>query len=176
MSTLNFRIGDRDWEDETRQTPQASLEKQAMLAEMAHQSVRHAVVETSSHTLALHRISGMVYDVDIITNITSEHLGFHKTVEQYRRDKARLFEGLDPTANKGLGAKKAAIMNRDDSSYTYLLPFSHVPVFTYAIDQTAYIRAADLAFSGDRSRFCVVRSKGEIQIDTPFIGRFNVYN
>src|SRR5207248_1830217 len=99
-----------------------------------------------------------------------------KTVEQYRRDKARLFEGLDPTADKGLGAKKAAILNRDDSSYAYLLPFCRVPVFTYAIEQSADIRAVDLALSGDRSRFRVVMPKGEIEIDTPLIGRFNVYN
>ncbi len=176
MSTLNFRIGDHDWENETRQTTQESLENHAMLAEMARQGVRYAVVETSSHGLALHRVTGMVYDVGIVTNITSEHLEFHGTVEQYRRDKARLFEGLDPAADKGLGAKKAAILNRDDSSYEYLLPFCRVPVLTYAIEQPADIRAVDLVLSGVRSRFRVVTPAGEVQIDTPLIGRFNVYN
>lgn len=176
MSTLNFRIGDQDWENETRQTTQESLENHAMLAEMARQGVRYAVVETSSHGLALHRVSGMVYDMGIVTNITSEHLEFHGTVEQYRRDKARLFEGLDPAADKGLGAKKAAILNRDDSSYEYLLPFCRVPILTYAIEQPADIRAVDLTLSGERSRFRVVTSEGEVQIDTPLIGRFNVYN
>ena len=176
MSTLNFRIGDHDWENETRQTTQESLENHAMLAEMARQGVRYAVVETSSHGLALHRVTGMAYDVGIATNITSEHLEFHGTVEQYRRDKARLFEGLDPAADKGLGAKKAAILNRDDSSYAYLLPFCRVPVLTYAIEQPADIRAVDLALSGERSRFRVVTPGGEAQIDTPLIGRFNVYN
>lgn len=176
MSTLNFRIGDRDWENETRQTTQESLENHAMLAEMARQRVRYAIVETSSHGLALHRVSGMVYDVGIVTNITSEHLEFHGTVEQYRRDKARLFEGLDPSADKGLGANKAAILNRDDSSYEYLLPFCRVPILTYAIEQPADIRAVDLALSGERSRFRVVTPDGEVQIDTPLIGRFNVYN
>ena len=176
MSTLNFRIGDRDWENETRQTTQESLENHAMLAEMVRQGVRYAVVETSSHGLALHRVSGMAYDVGIATNITSEHLEFHGTVEQYRRDKARLFEGLDPAAGKGLGTKKAAILNRDDSSYEYLLPFCRVPVLTYAIEQPADIRAVDLALSGERSRFRVVTPNGEVQIDTPLIGRFNVYN
>ncbi|HEX6777375.1 MAG TPA: UDP-N-acetylmuramoyl-L-alanyl-D-glutamate--2,6-diaminopimelate ligase [Ktedonobacterales bacterium] len=176
MSTLNFRIGDRDWENETRQTTQESLENHAMLAEMARQGVRYVVVETSSHGLALHRVSGIVYDVGIVTNITSEHLEFHGTVEQYRRDKARLFEGLDPSADKGLGAKKTAILNRDDSSYEYLLPFCRVPILTYAIEQPADIRAVDLALSGERSRFRVVTPGGEVQIDTPLIGRFNVYN
>lgn len=176
MSTLNFRIGDHDWENETRQTTQESLENHAMLAEMVRQGVRYAAVETSSHGLALHRVSGMAYDVGIVTNITSEHLEFHGTVEQYRRDKARLFEGLNPTADKGLGAKKAAILNRDDSSYDYLLPFCRVPVLTYAIEQSADIRAVDLALSGERSRFRVVTPDGEVQIDTPLIGRFNVYN
>ena len=147
-----------------------------MLAEMVRQGVRYAVVETSSHGLALHRVSGMAYDVGIVTNITSEHLEFHGTVEQYRRDKARLFEGLDPAAGKGLGTKKAAILNRDDSSYEYLLPFCRVPVLTYAIEQPADIRAVDLALSGERSRFRVVTPIGEVQIDTPLIGRFNVYN
>jgi UDP-N-acetylmuramoyl-L-alanyl-D-glutamate--2,6-diaminopimelate ligase len=176
MSTLNFRIGDHDWENETRQTTQESLENHAMLAEMVRQGVRYGVVETSSHGLALHRVTGMAYDVGIVTNITSEHLEFHGTVEQYRRDKARLFEGLDPAVDKGLGAKKAAILNRDDSSYEYLLPFCRVPVLTYAIEQPAEIRAVDLALSGERSRFRVITPAGEVQIDTPLIGRFNVYN
>ncbi len=176
MSTLNFRIGDRDWENETRQTTQESLENHAMLAEMVRQGVRYAVIETSSHGLALHRVTGIVYDVGIVTNITSEHLEFHGTVEQYRRDKARLFEGLDPTAEKGLGTQKAAILNRDDSSYEYLLPFCRVPVLTYAIEQPAEVRAVDLELSGERSRFRVITPAGEVQIETPLIGRFNVYN
>ncbi len=176
MSTLNFRIGDHDWENETRQTTQESLENHAMLAEMVRQDVRYAIIETSSHGLALHRVGAMVYDVGIVTNITSEHLDFHGTVEQYRRDKARLFEGLDPTAEKGLGVNKAAILNRDDSSYDYLLPFCRVPIITYAIEQSADVRAVDLDLSGAASRFRVVTPTGEAQIETPLIGRFNVYN
>ncbi len=176
MSTLNFRIGDHDWDNETRQTTQESLENHAMLAEMARQQVRYAVVETSSHGLALHRVTGMVYDVGIVTNITSEHLEFHGTVEQYRRDKARLFEGLDPAADKGLGVNKAAILNRDDTSYDYLLPFCRVPIVTYAIEQQADVRAVDLDLTGAASRFRVVTPAGEIAIETPLIGRFNVYN
>lgn len=176
MSTLNFRIGDRDWENETRQTTQESLENHAMLAEMVREGVRYAVVETSSHGLALHRVAGIAYDVGIATNITSEHLEFHGTVEQYRRDKARLFEALDPKSEKGLGAAKAAILNRDDSSHDFLLPFCRVPVTTYAIDHEATIRAVDLALSGERSRFRVITPAGEIVIETPLIGRFNVYN
>jgi UDP-N-acetylmuramoyl-L-alanyl-D-glutamate--2,6-diaminopimelate ligase len=176
MSTLNFRIGDHDWENETRQTTQESLENHALLAEMARQQVRYAVVETSSHGLALHRVTGIAYDVGIATNITSEHLEFHGTVEQYRRDKARLFEGLDPAADKGLGAKKAAILNRDDSSYDYLLSFCRVPVITYAINQQADVRAIELELSGAASRFRVLTPAGELVIETPLIGRFNVYN
>ncbi len=176
MSTLNFRIGDHDWENETRQTTQESLENHAMLAEMVRQGVRYAVVETSSHGLALHRVTGVVYDVGIVTNITSEHLEFHGTVEQYRRDKARLFEGLDPAADKGLNATKAAILNRDDSSYEYLLPFCRVPITTYAIDQPATVRAIDLDLTGERSRFRVMTPTGKLEIETPLIGRFNVYN
>jgi UDP-N-acetylmuramoyl-L-alanyl-D-glutamate--2,6-diaminopimelate ligase len=176
MSTLNFRIGDHDWENETRQTTQESLENHAMLAEMARQQVRYAAIETSSHGLALHRVTGIVYDVGIVTNITSEHLEFHGTVEQYRRDKARLFEGLDPAAEKGLGVQKAAILNRDDSSYDYLLPFCRVPITSYAIDHQADVRAVDLELSGAASRFRVVTPGGEVEIETPLIGRFNVYN
>jgi len=176
MSTLNFRIGDHDWENETRQTTQESLENHALLAEMVRQQARYAAIETSSHGLALHRVTGIVYDVGIATNITSEHLEFHGTVEQYRRDKARLFEGLDPAAEKGLGVQKAAILNRDDSSYDYLLPFCRVPVITYGIDHPADVRAVDLRLSGSASRFRIVTPAGEMQIETPLIGRFNVYN
>ena len=148
----------------------------AMLAEMARQQVRYAVVETSSHGLALHRVSGIVYDVGIATNITSEHLEFHGTVEQYRRDKAQLFEGLDPAADEGWARKKLPSSTATTPATSICLPFCRVPALTYAIDQQADIRAVDLELTGAASRFRVVTPTGETRIDTPLMGRFNVYN
>src|SRR6266567_2360546 len=73
-----------------------------------------ADVRTALANLALQRVYGCEFDVGVVTNITHEHLDFHKTLDAYRRAKARLFEMLDPERDKGLASHPIAILNRDD--------------------------------------------------------------
>ncbi len=172
MTTVNFKVGEREWANATRQSTLEALEVQQFLR------------QTLDAGLALQRVHGCDFDAGVVTNITHEHLDFHKTIEGYRRAKARLFEMLDPTRDKGLGAQPIAILNRDDVSYGVLKPYCRVPILDYGIDQPAIVRAVDLQLNADSTRFRVIVMERnglnlpgtEFLIETPLIGRFNVSN
>src|SRR5436190_12067844 len=123
MTTANFKLHGQEWENTTRQSTLEALEIQQMLREMVETDVKYAVIEATSHGLELQRVRGCAFDIGVVTNITHEHLDFHGTIENYRRAKARLFEMLDPSRDKGLGIKPIAILNRDDVSYEILKPY-----------------------------------------------------
>jgi UDP-N-acetylmuramoyl-L-alanyl-D-glutamate--2,6-diaminopimelate ligase len=176
MTTANFKIRGQEWENATRQSTLEALEVQQLLRRMLDAGVSHAVIESTSHGLELRRVHGCEFDVGVVTNITHEHLDFHKTIEGYRRAKARLFEMLDPQRDKGLGCRPVAILNRDDSSYEILKPYCRVPILDYGIDTPAAVRAVDLQLQADCTRFRAVLPEAEIAIETRLVGRFNVSN
>lgn len=184
MTTVNFKVCGQEWENATRQSTLEALEVQQFLRRLLDAGASHAVIEATSHGLELRRVHGCDFDVGVVTNITHEHLDFHKTIEGYQRAKARLFEMLDATRDKGLGVQPVAILNRDDASYEVLKPYCHVPILDYAIDQSASVRATDLQLDADSTRFRAILRDSErlnlpdteIMIETSLIGRFNVSN
>lgn len=180
MSTVDFKIGERRWQNDSRFTTLEAPEVQALLADMRDAGVECAVVETTSSGLALHRVTGVEYDVAVVTNITSEHLEVHGTLENYRRAKAMLVEAVDPDREKPLpfAAPQVCVLNADDASYAYLAPFCRAPVLCYGIENPAAdIWASGLDLGADRSRFRVHLPGGEIfDVQTPLVARFNVSN
>ena len=176
MTTANFKISGQEWENATRQSTLEALEIQQLLRRMLAKSVTHAIIEATSHGLELQRVRGCAFDVGVVTNITHEHLDFHKTIAAYRRAKARLFEMLDSSRDKGLGVKPVAILNRDDVSYDVLKPYCHVPILDYGIDTPALVRAIDLQLQPYSTRFRALLPDAEVQIETQLVGRFNVSN
>lgn len=180
MSTVDFKIGEQRWQNDSRFTTLEAPDVQALLAQMLDAGVDCAVVETTSSGLALHRVTGVEYDVAIVTNITTEHLEVHGTLENYRRAKAMLCEAIDPAREKPLGfrAPRVCILNADDSSYAYLKPFCHAPVLSYGIENAgADVRATDLELGNESSRFRVHLPDGQmIDVRTPLVARFNVSN
>jgi len=176
MTTANFKISGQEWENATRQSTLEALEIQEFLQRMLAEGVTHAVIEATSHGLELRRVYGCAFDVGVVTNITSEHLDFHKTLDGYRRAKARLFEMLDTGRDKGFGLHPVAILNRDDSSYEILKPYCHVPILDYGIDTPAAVRAVDLHLDPYSTSFRVILPGAETQIETQLVGRFNISN
>ncbi len=176
MTTANFKISGQEWENATRQSTLEALEIQQLLRRMLDELVTHAVIEATSHGLELQRVRGCAFDVGVVTNITHEHLDFHKTIDAYRRAKARLFEMLDSARDKGLGIKPVAVLNRDDISYEVLKPYCHVPILDYGIDTPAAVRAVDVQLEAYSTRFRVLLPDTEVQIETQLVGRFNVSN
>ena len=176
MTTANFKISGQEWENATRQSTLEALEIQQYLQRMLTAGVTHAIIEATSHGLELQRVRGCNFDIGVVTNITHEHLDFHKTIDQYRRAKARLFEMLDSTRDKELGIHPVAILNRDDVSYKVLKPYCHVPILDYGIERAASIRAVDIQLDTHSTRFLVLLPNTEFMVETQLVGHFNVSN
>jgi len=176
MTTANFKMLGQEWENTTRQSTLEAVEIQQLLRQMVDAKVTHAIIEATSHGLALQRVHGCAFDVGVVTNITQEHLDFHKTLAAYQRAKAHLFEMLDPLRDKGIGSRPVAILNRDDTSYDILKPYCHVPILDYGLDTPASIRAVDVQLHAHSTRFRVLLPDAEQRIETQLVGRFNVSN
>lgn len=179
MSTVDFMVGGKRIQNNSRFTTLEAPEVQSLLAQMADANTACAILETTSSGLALHRVYGVDYDVAVFTNITSEHLELHGTKEAYWRAKAMLAEAIDPNATKAAAPKtpKACVLNADDSSYTYLRDFCRAPIVTYAIDAPADVRAERMELRADGSRFDVRLPDGSrFTVETPLVASYNVSN
>lgn len=157
-------IGDRELPTE-RTTPE-SYELQKLFREMLDAGCTHVVMEVSSHALELKRVAGVRFAAGMFTNLTQDHLDFHKTMEAYAAAKAKLFSVSD-----------AAVVNLDDPWAEYFIKAAKCPVSTYSADRNAAdLVAKDLKLLPDRVKFCAVET-GEIQrIELGVPGRFSVYN
>lgn len=179
MSTVDFKIGDVRTPNNSRFTTLEAPEVQALLARMRDAGVESAIVETTSSGLELQRVRGVEYDIAVITNITSEHLEVHGTLENYRRAKAMLFEMVDPDQHKALAVQpaRACVLNADDSSYDYLTSFCRAPILTYGIENAADVRAEDVRLAPNGTQFRVRLPDGTaFDVRTPLVARFNVAN
>jgi UDP-N-acetylmuramoyl-L-alanyl-D-glutamate--2,6-diaminopimelate ligase len=176
MTTVNFKICNHEWKNTTGLTTLESLEIQPFLRHALDASATYVVIEASSHGLELHRVTGCDFDIGVMTNLTHDHLDFHKTMEAYLRAKARLFESLDPERDKGLGVCSTAILNQDDRSYEVLKARCRVPVLGYGVDTSAAVRAVDVQLSTHSTRFRLLLPTAEMIVETQLVGRFNVSN
>ncbi|MFN3928048.1 MAG: UDP-N-acetylmuramoyl-L-alanyl-D-glutamate--2,6-diaminopimelate ligase [Thermoflexus sp.] len=174
ISTVNAVIGDRIYDTGFHTTTPEAPEVQRYLAEMVEAGLTHAVLETTSEGLAQHRVTACDFDVAVLTNITHEHLNFHGTWENYRAAKARLFEMLKTSADKGL--PKTAVLNAEDPSFDY---FRRIPAdryLSYALGKPADLTVEDLRFEPDRTRFRLRTPVGTIPVETALVGEYNVAN
>ncbi len=155
-------------------TPDAP-EVQAYLAEMVAAGMEYAVVETTSHGLAQHRVAAVEYDVAAVTNITHEHLDYHGSLEAYRQAKARLFRSL-ATSYRKPGVDKVAVLNRDDSSYDLLKDIPADRQLSYGLDAGVDFRAGEVAVSPSGLHLTITTPDGVLHISSPLVGRYNVHN
>ena len=156
-----------------RTTPEAP-DLQRILRHMADRGMRAAVMEVSSHALALARVNGVDYDVGVFTNLTQDHLDFHKDFESYFRAKALLFERLGDGPKKG---PRAAILNADDPYVERLKAVTPVPILTYGLNAGADIRAGQLQITSRGVQFLATFPSGVQQpVSFGMPGRFNVLN
>ena len=153
-------------------TPDAP-EIQAYLARMVVAGAEYAVIETTSHGLAQHRVAACEYDVAVVTNITHEHLDYHGTFEAYRQAKARLFRSLSSSYRKP-GVPKVAVLNADDPSCGHLRAIPADVQISYG--ERGDIVAKDVRASPSALRFTVMGGGCKVAVESPLVGRFNVYN
>jgi UDP-N-acetylmuramoyl-L-alanyl-D-glutamate--2,6-diaminopimelate ligase len=165
VGTVSIGIGERIEPNLDRNTTPEALELQALLARMVAAGDDCVVMEATSHGLALERTRNCRFDVGVVTNVTSEHLEFHGTLDAYRAAKARLVEEAP-----------VAVLNADDAAFGYFRERASGRVITFGIDADADLRATDLVVdaSGSRARLRSPRWKGELHVPVP--GRFNVAN
>jgi|APSaa5957512622_1039677.scaffolds.fasta_scaffold05358_4 UDP-N-acetylmuramoyl-L-alanyl-D-glutamate--2,6-diaminopimelate ligase len=168
LGTLGRIVSD-GFEPLANTTPEAP-ELHRQLRGMVDAGKRAAVLEASSHGLALERVSGLQFTAAVFTNFTRDHLDFHLTEENYFAAKARLFEELDESAG-GIG-----VVNVDDPVAEALIGRIGVPVTTYGWGDGAAIRLLAMEPNKAGMRLRVQTPSGELDVDTPLTGRFNSYN
>ena len=163
MGTMENMVGDLVIPTE-RTTPE-SFELQALLAQMRDAGCTHAIMEVSSHAIALDRVAGLHYEVAAFTNLTEDHLDFHKTMEHYCDTKAELFN----RCNK-------AVANRDDAWFDRITQKANCQMLTTSVKGSADLHAEDLELLSDGISFTAVYGDQQVEVRLPIPGKFTVYN
>lgn len=176
ISTVNAVIGDEALDTGFHVTTPESPDIQRYLARMAEAGLTHAVLETTSHGLVQKRVAEVDFDLAAITNVTHEHLDYHRTYEGYVRAKGLLFESLSKKANAEKGVRPLAVLNRDDDSYPYLTKVTRVRQLSYSLIKDSNLWADEIETSPSELRFTVHGPGKTFRIRTPLIGRYNVSN
>ena len=166
IGTVNYRFGKR-LIPAVNTTPGA-LELYSLLSSMRKEKIKNCVMEISSHSLELGRVETLKFDAAIFTNLTREHLDFHKNMEDYLNAKLKLFEKIKKDG--------FAIINIDDPSAAKIIEKvksdAKAKIITYGIDREADIRAEDINLSCKGLKF---KFQGT-EIESSLIGRHNIYN
>ena len=166
LTTVSTRIGDElrpNAVDHT--TPEAPI-VQGTLAEMRDARLDVAILETSSHALALERVRGVQFRVGVFTNLSPEHINFHGSFEAYLAAKRRLFERLP--------ADGLAVLNADDAHVDEMRRATLGHLLTYSLRRVADVYATDIQLSPNGTSFTVWPAGR--RIDTRLVGKFNVAN
>ena len=163
IGTMENLIGDEVVPTE-RTTPE-SLELQALFARMRDAGCTHVVMEVSSHAIALDRVGGLHFQVGAFTNLTEDHLDFHKTMEDYCDTKAELFRRCDK-----------AVINQDDSWFDRITKDATADILTTSAKNAAGLYAKNTVLLSDGISFDAVCGEKVVKVQLPIPGKFTVYN
>ena len=168
LGTVAYEIGDHAL-PAPRTTPEAP-ELHTLLHRMKEVGCDSAVMEVSSHALALQRVLGIDFAIAVFTNLTQDHLDYHKDMDTYFAVKARLFQAL--------GQGRSAVINLDDSWGRRLVAEGRIAadVMTYGFDEQAMVRATAAKVDAGGTSFRVSSPWGEASIYLNLLGRFNISN
>ena len=164
-----IKIYDGIYEIPSQNTTPESLDLQKSLYNMSKNKCEYCSMEVSSHSLALNRIDGVDIKIGIFTNLTEDHLDFHKNLDEYRNVKEQLF----------YKTSKANIINIDDESGRIIL--NHIkdlntPYYTYGIERDADFMAKNIEMDSNGIYYTLVTPTYEAKIRVPVPGKFTVYN
>lgn len=163
IGTIENRIGTQVLKAE-RTTPE-SLDLQRLFKKMADEKVDTALMEVSSHALELKRTVGCEFNVGIFTNLTQDHLDFHKTMENYAKAKARLFKCCE-----------VGVINVDSPYYKVMAQDATCKILTYGVDSKADFRATAIHIDATGVTYTLVCEEGNFDVSVPIPGKFTVYN
>lgn len=172
LGTIGYFVGSEHFA--ASHTTPGSVALQSLLGKMVEAGADSAVLEVSSHALAMDRVAGCEFDIVVFTNLTQDHLDFHQNMEEYFQAKLRLFQQYVTPKNKSLA--KRAIVNIDDEWGKQILQHSVVPTWSYSIQGSADLQATDLSLSIDGTTFTALTPIGPMSIQTSLVGEHNVCN
>ena len=174
IGTIQMRYGGRTF-PMSGTTPEA-LELQRSLDDMSANGVKCCVMEVSSHALEQGRVKGTDFRTAIFTNLTQDHLDYHKTMEDYREAKGLFFSRLGNKFAHQKNQRKYAVLNADDEASQYFAKVTAAEVITYGLDEKADVRASEISITAQGTHFHVDTFQGSCDIQLRMVGKFNVYN
>ena len=166
IGTINYQIGKKIIP--AKETTPESVELQRLIAEMVAAKMKFAVMEVSSHSAVQHRIENIDFKTAVFTNITTEHMDYHKTISNYINAKAEMF--------KNLKKDSFAVLNADDEFCGYFADRTNAKILWYGIKNNADIKAEICRESTSNIMIKLSYSGREIDMKIPFVGIHNVYN
>jgi UDP-N-acetylmuramoyl-L-alanyl-D-glutamate--2,6-diaminopimelate ligase len=172
IGTMYTKIGEQTFE--VKNTTPESLTLQSTFKKMADSGADSAVMEVSSHALDEGRVHGCDFDVAVFTNLTQDHLDYHKTMDEYRRAKGLLFAQLGSAFNHE--RPKYAILNADDPASAEYEKSTAAHVLSYGIDHEADLRAVNIEMTSAGTAFDLSSPFGKHKVSLKMIGKFSVYN
>lgn len=176
ISTVNFTVGNRSGSNYLRQSTPEAPQVHELLRAMQDAGQTHAVVEATSHGLSLRnsRLADVEFDAAVFTNVTSEHLEFHGSLENYRADKARLFRMIAESRNRDA----FGVVNGDDPyAELFFEAAGEKPVFTYSLKyRDADLFASNLRPGPTGTEFSLFTPMGRTNTRIALPGLYNVEN
>ena len=168
FGTIEYKVGDRAL-PALHTTPE-SLDLAAYLAELVRSGGQAAAMEASSHALVQDRVWGFRFAAAVFTNLTGDHLDFHKDMEHYFAAKRRLFEGV------GAPPPELAVINADDAWGKQLLDVRNPRRITYGVEANADVRARHFSQGPAGMKIALAIREERFELESPLIGRANLEN
>lgn len=163
IGTNHYLIGDEELPS-SGTTPEA-IELHSIFKKMADEGCKYAVMEVSSHALALHRCEGLSFEVGVFTNLTEDHLNYHKDMDDYAAAKSKLFT-----------MSKYSLLNEDDPYYKVMKKAAAGKTVTYGIKKHADMKAENIVYSQRGISFTWTYGSSEVPMKMGIPGEFSVYN
>ncbi|OZM58758.1 UDP-N-acetylmuramoyl-L-alanyl-D-glutamate--2,6-diaminopimelate ligase [Lottiidibacillus patelloidae] len=172
IGTINMKINNESY-DVKNTTPDA-LFLQRAFRRMLDNDVEIVIMEVSSHALDYGRVWGCDFNIAVFTNLSQEHLDYHKTMVEYKYAKSLLFSQLGNTYHEE--NKKIAIINEDDEQAMTMKKVTSAHTLSYSIEKKADFRAKEIDYNGEGTTFTLVTAHEEMKVQLKLLGIFSVYN
>lgn len=172
IGTMYTKIGQKVID--TKNTTPDSLTLQKTFKQMVDENVKTVAMEVSSIALVEGRVAGCDFDIAVFTNLTQDHLDYHKTMDDYKHAKSLLFSQLGNTYE--LEKPKYAIFNIDDEVSDEFIKDTAAHVITYGIDEQADLQAVNIQISAKGTEFDLLSPFGKNHVKLQLVGKFSVYN
>ena len=173
-TTINFKIGKEEWVNTSKMTTVSPFALQKFLADCLKAGCHWVIVETTSHAIAQYRNYGIDYQIAVMTNLTHDHLDYHKTFDEYRNMKGKLFS---------TGQTINILNNDDEKTIDYLSKMPARDIISYGTESPEHgrkgrpdILAKKIILESTGSMFTVVTPNSQVSINLKLPGKFNIYN